>query len=122
MFGNSKDKVRDKRFYKASKACEESERAQYKEKESRHFGESREVKTRDCNLHLHWRISDFEDDEYYGFCGDFEQKKDNGQSDFQAEVGSGEFTILTYGGIRRNGKKRMQIWKKRRRSLSSKLD
>ena len=27
-------------------------------------------------------ISDFEEDEFYGFCGDFEQKKDKGPSGF----------------------------------------
>ena len=42
-------------------------------------------------------ISGFEDEEFYGLCGDFEQKGKI-QTDLQKEVGGNGFDILTYGG------------------------
>ena len=41
-------------------------------------------------------ISDFEGDERYVFCGDFDQKEDMIQKDLRRAVGVAEFTILTF--------------------------
>ena len=46
----------------------------------------------------------------------FRTEKDNVETDFQKEVESNEFTITTYGGGPKNGRNRMQIWKKELRN------
>ena len=73
----------------------------------------KKLKTRVGNLHIPWEaINDFEDEEFYGFCIDFEQSKEKSQGELHKEIEGHEYTISTYGEIRKNGKKRLRIWKK----------
>ena len=42
-------------------------------------------------------ISDFEREEFYGFCSDFEQKKEKIQEELRKAIGNKEYVIATYG-------------------------
>ena len=71
---------------------------QYQEKKKEIAGEVRKLKSRGSNLHLRWKeIWGFEDEAFYGYRGDFEQKKDKGQTDLRNKIESNEFAIATYG-------------------------
>ena len=64
----------------------------------RNYGCVWKLKSRRSNLHLHFGITDFEDGEFCGFRGDFEQKKGKIRTDLRREVESDECAALTYGG------------------------
>ena len=42
-------------------------------------------------------ISDFEDDEFYGLCGDFEHSKAKTQEELRHEIGIAECAFSTFG-------------------------
>ena len=50
------------------------------------------------NCHLPWKeVSEFEGDEFYGFCGDFEQKWSKIRTDLEKGIESEEYVINTFG-------------------------
>ena len=50
------------------------------------------------NCHLLWKeVSEFEDDEFYGFCSDFEQKWSKIRTDLENGIGNEEYIINTFG-------------------------
>ena len=51
--------------------------------------------------------------DFTGFCG-LREEKEKARAYLQKEVGSIEFTILTYRGEQKNGKERTQTWGKER--------
>ena len=51
-------------------------------------------------------MNEFEDDEFDGFCGDFEQKWPKIRTDLEKEIENEEYVIETLGEIPKNGKKR----------------
>ena len=58
---------------------------------------------------------------FYGCCSYFEHRKGKSQEELQKEIECNKYTISTYGEIRENGEKRMQIWKKKQ-ELSRKIE
>ena len=70
----------------------------YPEKKKEMARKVRKLKSRGVVIAIYiGEISYFEDEEFYGHRGEFEQKKDKAQADLQKEVESSEFTPLTYG-------------------------
>ena len=76
-------------------------RKQYREKKEEIAGNVGKLKSRGSNLHLHrGGIRDIEDEEFYGFFGDFGKQMGKTHDDLQKEVGINGFDILipAYGG------------------------
>ena len=44
-----------------------------------------------------WKISDFDDEEFYGFCSDSERRKAKIQEALRNGIGSKEYAISTFG-------------------------
>ena len=60
-------------------------------------------------------ISDFEDEELYGFCGDFEQRKVRTQEELRNEIESNEYAISTFG-------EHTKVWKEAKLNLEEKKE
>ena len=59
--------------------------------------------------HLPWKeVSEFEDDEFYGFWGDFEQKWSKPGLIWKKELKVGEYIINTFGGTTEEWKEAKQ--------------
>ena len=56
------------------------------------------IRAKGENCHLPWNeVSEFEDDEFYGFCGDFEQKWSKIRTDLEKGIENEEYVINTFG-------------------------
>ena len=67
-------------------------------------------------------VSGSGDEEFYGFRGDFGQKKDKFQTDFRKDVDIGEFTSLTYGGNTEESKEPNANLEERRKELIDQIE
>ena len=67
-------------------------------------------------------IKDFEDGGFYGFCTDFEQKKERIQCEIRNEMGNKEYEMDTYGEETEEYKEARMSWEERKNELDKQIE
>ena len=71
---------------------------QYQERRKKISEKVKGIRVKGENCHLPWKeVSEFEDDEFDGFCGDFEQKWSKIRTDSEKGIEDEEYVIDTFG-------------------------
>ena len=71
---------------------------QYQERRKKISEKVKGIRVKGENCHLPWKeVSEFEDDEFDGFCSDFEQKWSKIRTDLEKGIENEEYVIGTFG-------------------------
>ena len=71
---------------------------QYQERRKKISEKVKGIRAKGGNCHLPWKeVCGFEDEEFYGFCGDFEQKWPEIRTDLGKGIGNEEYIIRIFG-------------------------
>ena len=75
----------------------------------------KKLKERGNNMNTPWKeISNFGDEEFYGFCTDFEQKKEKIQDEIRKEIENKEYVMDTYGEETEEYKEARMNWEEKK--------
>ena len=97
IWGKSKKNAL-KDFAKQAKEERNWKNKQYQERRKKISEKVKGIRVKGENCHLPWKeVSEFEDDEFDGFCGDFEQKWSKIRTDLEKGIEDEKYVIDTFG-------------------------